>query len=79
MLNFIGPEERFQVFKDGVLVPGQQTKKYFSRPLGDGRLVLGKRFPHMHNFYSSIDLDELVFFNRKFTEPEVITLYNNYN
>ena len=79
VLNFMRPEERFQVFKDGTLVPGQQTKKYFSRPLGNGRLVLGKRFPHRDNFYSSIEVDELVFFNRKFTEPEVIKLYNNYN
>ena len=79
VLNFIGPEERFQVFRDGALVPGQQTKAYFSRPLGDGRLVLGKRFPHMDNFYSSIDVDELVFFNRKFTEQEVTKLYNHYN
>ena len=36
VLSFIGSEERFQVFKDGALVPRQQTKAYFSRPLGDG-------------------------------------------
>ena len=79
VLNFIVSEEGFQVFKDGALVPRQLTKAYFSRPLGDGRLVLGRRHPSTDDFYSSVDLDELVFFNREFTEPEVTELYNNYN
>ena len=79
VLNFMGPEEGFQVFKDGTISPGQQTKKSFSRLIGDGRLVLGKRFTHRDQYYSSIDVDELVFFNRKFTEQEVTKLYNNYN
>ena len=79
VLNFIGPAEGFQVFKDGAHVPGLQTKRSYSRPSGAGRLVLGKQYPHKDGQYSSVDLDELIFFNRKLTEQEVTTFYDNHN
>ena len=78
VLNYISPSERFQVFKDGALVPGQPTKIGYGRAPGDGRLVLGRRYPNS-DYYSSLDLDEVVFFNRKLTASEVINIYNKDN
>ena len=78
VLNFKGVGKGFQVFIDGTLVSSQPTIESSHRAPGDGRLVLGRRYPNSDNFYSSIDLDEVVFFNRKLTEPEVGTMHKNY-
>ena len=78
VLNFIRPHEGFQLFKDGILVRHQANTAYMGTPIasGNGRLVLGRRHPNVDGRYSSVDLDELVFFNRKLTGQEVETLYN---
>ena len=78
MLNSIGRNDEFQAFKDGALVPGQTTTSSFHRSLGDGKLVLGRRHPNSDDFCSSVDLDEVVFINRKLTKPEVEKIYNHY-
>ena len=74
----MGKNEGFQVFKDGALVSGQSSIVTFHRQPGDGRLVLGKRYTKSDDFYSSVDLDEVVFINRKLTEPEVERIHNGY-
>ena len=78
VLNFIRPHEGFQVFKDGALVPGQPNTASVGTPMamGNGRLVLGRRDSNTDVHYSTVDLDEVVFFNRKLTGQEVETLYN---
>ena len=70
VLNFMGRNDGFQAFKDGALVPGQVTTDSFHRSPGDGRLAFGRRYPNTDDFYSSVDLNEMVFINRKLTEPE---------
>ena len=79
VLNFIGPNEGIKVFKDGALVPGTSGRGTVHRPLGDGRLTLGRRYPHIDEYYSSVTLDEVVFLNRKLTAPEVMNIYNKDN
>ena len=78
VLNLIRPHEGFQLFRDGVLVRYQANTASVGTPIarGNGRLVLGRRHPNTDGRYSSVDLDELVFFNRKLTVQEVETLYN---
>ena len=78
-LSFINPTEGIQVFKDGALVPGEVRAHYVGRSLTDGRFVLGKRYKNTNSFYSSLDLDELVFFNRKLMATEIEIIYNRQN
>ena len=77
VLNFIGPMERFRLFKDGALVNDQQNKAYTSTAMGNGRLVLGRRQTSRNTDYSTIDVDEVIFFNRKLTGQEEETLYKD--
>ena len=77
MLNFIREEgEKFQVFKDGALVSVHQSENIVGRSPEDGRLVLGRRYTHGDQDYATIDLDDLVFFNRKLTAQEVAQIYD---
>ena len=78
-MNYIGPgnDEGFKVFQDGALVEAELGMgSYYATP-GNGSLVLGKRYVDEDDNYAWIDLDELVFFNRKLTAPEVMKIYNN--
>ena len=75
-LNYKGTNKEIEVIRDGALVPGQSFTSSYNRPPGDDRLVLGKRETQEDGYYSSVDLDELVFFNRKLTAPELETIYD---
>ena len=81
VMNYIGPNngEGLEVFQDGTLVEGTQSGGNFDATKGNGTLVLGKRYVDEDDNYAWIDLDELVFFNRKLTASEVMKIYNNEN
>ena len=78
-MNYIGPriDQGFELYQDGTLVEGTQYGGNFDATPGNGTLVLGKRFVDEDDKYTWMDLDELVFFNRKLTAPEVMKIYNN--
>ena len=80
-MNYVGPmnDQGLAIFQDGALVAVQPNKGTQESTSGNGSLVLGKRYVDEDDKYVSIDLDELVFFNRKLTAPEVMTIYNNEN
>ena len=81
MINYAGPRnyQGFNLYQDGTLVDGTQYGGNFDATPGDGKLVLGKRYLDEDDNYAWVDLDELVFFNRKLTGPEVMKIYNNEN
>ena len=81
VMNYIGPMENegFEVFQDGSLVQVQLGRGDYDGIPGNGSLVIGKRYVDEDNKYVSMDLDELVFFNRKLMAPEVMKIYNNEN
>ena len=81
MLNYIGPDndEGFEVYQDGTLIQVQLSRVTLDSTPGDGNVVLGKRYVDEDDNYAWIDLDELVFFNRKLTAMEVMKIYNNEN
>ena len=53
------------------------TKNVQSRSAGDGRIVVGRYFTDMDQWYSSVEVDELVFFNRALTVDDIETLYQS--
>ena len=81
MINYIGPRnyQGFEVFEDGTLDGGTQYEENFDATPGNGSLVLGRQFVDEDDNYAGIDVDELVFFNRKLTVMEVMKIYNNEN
>ena len=78
VLNFIGPkkEEGIELFRDGALITSYQTQIEYQLTPGEGRLTLGRWTVTRDSDYPTIDVDEVVFFNRKLTAPEVETIYN---
>ena len=81
MMNYIGPriDQGFELYQDGTLVGDTQSGGNFDATPGNGTLVLGKRYVDEDDKYTWMDLDELVFFNRKLTATEVMKIYNNEN
>ena len=45
----------------------------------DGRVVVGRTFTDIDTAYSSIMMDELLFFNYKLNSEQIQMLYNNIN
>ena len=78
VLNFIGPmrEQGIEVFRDGALITNPQSYVQFQRSRGEGKLILGRWYVNMDSGYATIDVDEVVFFNRKLMAQEVVSIYN---
>ena len=74
VMNYI--DEGFEVYQDGGLVEAELNMGIIDATPGDGKLVLGKQYTDEDYKNVNMDLDELVFFNRKLTEQEVLKLYN---
>ena len=43
---------------------------------GDGRIVIGRRFSELDSNYPSVQVDELLFFNRALNQTEVTALFS---
>ena len=76
VLNYIGPEhgQGIRIYYNGVKLDGGNTK-YSGGKLAspsDGSVVVGK----FGNYYSTVALDELLFFNVKLTGDQIWELYN---
>ena len=80
MLNFIGPNsgEGIQAFRDGALISRYQSGWPGDQTIGDGRVVIGRKYADTNNYYSHVEMDELIFFNEALLEEEVSELYNMY-
>ena len=50
------------------------TKSPGSSPAGDGRIVVGRWFTDQDKWYTSIQIDELIFFNRFLSSDEIAAL-----
>ena len=77
-MNYIGPMngQGLEIFQDGTVVAVQPNKGTRQSTPGNGSLVLGKHFVNEDGMYVSMDLDELLFFNRKLTTQEVKKIYD---
>ena len=80
MLNFIGPNsgEGIQAFRDGALISRHQSGSDGDQTIGDGRVVVGRKYPNTNKNYAHVEMDELIFFNQALLEEEVMELYNMY-
>ena len=75
IINFFG--NRFVVYHDGIEQESSFGTNATKIP-GDGRIV-GKLSTDVNGIYTSVQVDEMLFFNRSLTETEVTVLANVIN
>ena len=75
---FNGPSTGITVYRDG---QAQGTDAFHSSSfsVGNGQLVIGRRFVDANHNYVSVEMDELIFWNRILSQQEVQELYTQYN
>ena len=80
VLNYIGPEngQGIQIYVDGL--PTESAASKTSRPsqCGNGRVVVGRLLTDRDHIkdYADVDVDELLFFNEKLSDQQVIDIKN---
>ena len=74
VINFIG--DRIVVYHNGT-EEGSFFRTSYSHSPGDGRIVVGKLFIENDTNYASVQVDELLFFNRSLSETEITMLANS--
>ena len=79
VLTYIGPNngQGIQAFKDGTPIKNR-GEGVGDHTVGDGRVVVGKKYIYINNYYSHVEMDELIFFNKALLEEEVRELHNVY-
>ena len=76
---FRGFDERLQLIYDGVLQDDYYSDVDNPSPPGNGQVVIGRYNTDGDHDYASVELDELVFFNRALKEHEIEALFGQYN
>ena len=71
-------ERGIQAFRDGTRRQVSQSGASGTHPVGDGRVVVGRRYTNRNQDYAHVEVDELIFFNQALTEDDVSDLYNMY-
>ena len=80
VLNIIGPDigEGIQAFREGTRRSVHQSGASGTHPVGDGRVVVGRRYVYRSQDYAHVEVDELIFFNQALLNDDVSDLYNMY-
>ena len=80
VLNYIGPNdgEGIRIYYNGEKVKSDTTKLAGSTSAGDGRIGVGKIHIDSDHGYSSVQVDELIFFNHNSTSDEIAALATAY-
>ena len=78
VLNYMGTgdNEGITLYMDRVEVSSDTTKYAGPYLPGDGRIVVGRVYTDSDQLYSSVQVDELLFFNRNLTLNEITSLAN---
>ena len=75
VLNYIGPDSRqgIQIYLDGEHTKNdlELTITTYTRTLGDGKVVLGRRYTDQDKNYASVEIDELVFFDSNINMAQI--------
>ena len=79
MGTYIGPNngEGITLYIDGEQVASDTIKSGRSGSAEDGKIVVGRYFADRDERYSSVMVDELLFFNASLTNDDVQLIYNS--
>ena len=72
-------EERIKLYLDGELYDTIDETDIRSSSTGSRRVLIGRAYINADNAYTSLEMDELLFYNRALEELEVQALYQHYN
>ena len=79
VLNYISlaDGQGITIYRDGVLQGSGTSKGGTSQSYspGDGRVVIGRRWTDRDEWYASVEVDELTFWNRTLTLQEIQAIY----
>ena len=78
VLNYIGPNngQGIEIYHNGVQIRNDATKSGATRSSGDCKVVIGRLYADTDDWYGSVDVDELLFFNQKLTDQEIQDIRN---
>ena len=65
------------MYLDGREVASATTKTEALYSAGDSRVVVGRYYTKRNINYASVQVDELIFFDRALTSDEVQSIYNS--
>ena len=77
VLNYLGPneDEGIRGYFDGTEVALDITKYPYSYSTGPGRIVVGKLYTDSNEKYGSVQIDDLIYFNKSLTRQQIETLH----
>ena len=81
VLNYLGEDVDmggFNVYHNKKLVRPRTTEYSKGSSPGNSRVVLGRQFTDGDNYYTSAQVDELMFFNRNLSASDIEAFYNLY-
>ena len=75
----MGPNsgEGLRIYYNGAEVGSDTDKSPGSNSAEGGRIVVGRRWVNLDQEYASVQVDELIFFNRALTNVELESIYNS--
>ena len=78
MLNYLGSNhgKGIRVFYNGNQVASDTTSWGYIRHAPNGRIVIGRVYTDYSIYYSSVQVDELAFFNQALSNEEISALHN---
>ena len=81
MLNYIGPNdtdgEGIRIYYNGKEERCDTIKHAAPYSTDDGRIVVGRYWVDRDERYSSVQVDELIYFNEPLTDTDVQSIYNS--
>ena len=81
VFNYLGEDEDvggINVYNDNALVGSKENGISQESTAGTVDVVLERRFTNDDNYYTSVQIDELMLFNRNLSASEVEAFYNLY-
>ena len=75
VVNYIGPDDGQGIRVYGIEVAGSTTRDV-TCSAGDGRIVVGRCYIDEDMRYASVEIDELIFFNKALSTTDIERLYN---
>ena len=77
VLNYLGPSngQGIRIYYNGTEVGSDISKTEEIKVTADGRIVVGRALTNYNDFYASIHIDELIFFNRALSLEEIRTIH----
>ena len=70
-------DTEFRTYVNGELVLNDRKRYYQETTPGDGKLVIGRAYSAVDNYYTSMDVDQVMFFNNALSFINIKWLLRN--